>query len=143
MEPWDVITYWGLGYLDGTAVKYLARWRHKAGIQDLKKAIHFIEKQIEVEEARRKERPEQLEVKTSHVCVLVGGCPNREECNRSAHCLGRVPPCDYKQAPAPTEAQFNLVCVREEGCKFQRSCSQDGCCYFDLIQKDLSGRPPK
>ena len=26
-EPWDVITAWDLGYLDGTAVKYLARWK--------------------------------------------------------------------------------------------------------------------
>jgi len=47
-EPWDVITAWGLGYLDGTAVKYLARWRHKGGIEDLKKAAHFIQKKIEV-----------------------------------------------------------------------------------------------
>ena len=47
-EPWDVITAWGLGYLDGTAVKYLARWQHKGGIEDLKKAAHFIQKKIEV-----------------------------------------------------------------------------------------------
>ena len=50
MEPWDVITGWGLGYLDGTAVKYLARWKHKGGIEDLKKAAHFIQKAIEVQE---------------------------------------------------------------------------------------------
>jgi len=49
-EPWDVITAWGLGYLDGTAVKYLARWRHKGGVEDLKKAAHFIQKLLEVEE---------------------------------------------------------------------------------------------
>lgn len=49
MEPWDVITYWGLGYLDGTALKYIARWKHKGGIADLEKAIHFLEKAVEVE----------------------------------------------------------------------------------------------
>lgn len=49
LEPWDVITYWGLGYLDGTALKYIARWKHKNGIEDLRKAIHFLEKCIEVE----------------------------------------------------------------------------------------------
>ena len=46
-EPWDVVIAWGLGYLDGTAVKYLSRWRHKGGVEDLKKAAHFIQKQIE------------------------------------------------------------------------------------------------
>ena len=50
-ETWDVILDWGLGYLDGNAVKYLSRWRHKGGVQDLKKARHYIDKLIEVEEA--------------------------------------------------------------------------------------------
>jgi hypothetical protein len=49
-ETWDVILDWGLGYLDGNAVKYLSRWRHKGGVQDLKKARHYIDKLIEVEE---------------------------------------------------------------------------------------------
>lgn len=49
-ETWDVILDWGLGYLDGNAVKYLSRWRHKGGVQDLKKAAHYIQKLIEVEE---------------------------------------------------------------------------------------------
>jgi len=51
LQPWDVIIAWNMGYLTGTALKYLARWRDKGGIDDLKKAIHFIEKQIEVAEA--------------------------------------------------------------------------------------------
>ena len=50
LQPWDVITAWNLGYLDGTALKYIARWRDKGGINDIKKAIHFLEKFIEVEE---------------------------------------------------------------------------------------------
>lgn len=50
LQPWDVITAWNLGYLDGTALKYIARWRDKGGIADIKKAIHFLEKFIEVEE---------------------------------------------------------------------------------------------
>ena len=51
-ETCDVILDWGLGYLDGNAVKYLSRWRHKGGVQDLKKAAHYIQKLIEVEENR-------------------------------------------------------------------------------------------
>lgn len=53
LEPWDAITHWGLGFLDGNAVKYLARWRHKGGLQDLEKAQHYIQKQIEVEKRRQ------------------------------------------------------------------------------------------
>jgi hypothetical protein len=49
IEPWDAIHSWDLGYFDGTAVKYLARWRNKNGVQDLEKAKHFIEKLIEIE----------------------------------------------------------------------------------------------
>lgn len=49
-EPWDAITHFGLGYLDGNALKYICRWRRKGGVGDLKKAIHYLEKQIEVAE---------------------------------------------------------------------------------------------
>ena len=52
-ETWDVIIDWNLGYLDGNAVKYLSRWRHKGGIEDLKKARHYIDKLIETEMEKR------------------------------------------------------------------------------------------
>jgi hypothetical protein len=48
-SPWDVVNDWGLGYLDGTALKYIARWRKKNGLEDIKKAIHFLEKLVEQE----------------------------------------------------------------------------------------------
>lgn len=48
-ETWDVIRDWGLGYFDGNAVKYLSRWRHKGGVDDLRKARHYIDKLIENE----------------------------------------------------------------------------------------------
>lgn len=51
-ETWDVILDWKLGYLDGNAVKYLSRWRHKGGVEDLRKAAHYIQKLIE-EETRK------------------------------------------------------------------------------------------
>jgi hypothetical protein len=38
-------------YLEATAIKYLCRWRDKGGIQDLDKAIHFIELLKEFESA--------------------------------------------------------------------------------------------
>lgn len=38
-------------YLEATAIKYLCRWRDKGGMQDLDKAIHFIELLKEFESA--------------------------------------------------------------------------------------------
>lgn len=49
IQPWDYIVSNNLGYLEGNAVKYLSRWREKNGVEDLKKAIHYIEKLIEIE----------------------------------------------------------------------------------------------
>ena len=52
VQPWDAILDWGLGFLDGNVVKYMARWRHKDGLKDLYKARHYLDKMIEVEEAK-------------------------------------------------------------------------------------------
>lgn len=49
LQPWDVVLKWKLGYLEGTALKYIARWKDKGGIDDIKKAIHFLEKLVEEE----------------------------------------------------------------------------------------------
>lgn len=49
VQPWDVVAKWNLGYLEGTALKYIARWKDKGGIDDIKKAIHFLEKLVETE----------------------------------------------------------------------------------------------
>ena len=53
IQPWDVVVAWNLGYLEGTALKYIARWQDKGGLNDIKKAIHFLEKLVEVEEAKK------------------------------------------------------------------------------------------
>jgi hypothetical protein len=54
IQPWDFILENGIGFCEGSAIKYLSRWKEKEGIKDLRKAIHFIQKLIEVEEARSK-----------------------------------------------------------------------------------------
>lgn len=48
IQPWDYIAANNIGYFEGTAIKYLTRWKEKGGVEDLKKAIHFIEKLIEL-----------------------------------------------------------------------------------------------
>jgi len=57
IEPWDYIITNGIGYLEGNAIKYLTRWKVKGGIEDLKKASHYIEKLIEVEEKKLTNSP--------------------------------------------------------------------------------------
>ena len=53
IQPWDAMQAWlsreaFIGYLHGNALKYMARWQDKGGIEDVKKARHYIDKLIEV-----------------------------------------------------------------------------------------------
>jgi hypothetical protein len=48
IQPWDFIIANNLGYLEGNIVKYVSRWKDKGGVQDLKKAQHYLQKLIEV-----------------------------------------------------------------------------------------------
>jgi hypothetical protein len=52
IQPWDYIYANNLGYFEGNCVKYVSRWRDKGGIEDLKKAIHYLEKLIELEQGK-------------------------------------------------------------------------------------------
>lgn len=49
IQPWDYIASNGIPYLEGCAIKYLSRWREKGGVNDLRKARHYIDKLIELE----------------------------------------------------------------------------------------------
>jgi len=49
IQPWDYIYANNLGYFEGNCVKYVSRWKDKGGIADLQKAIHYLEKLIELE----------------------------------------------------------------------------------------------
>ena len=59
LQPWEAIDAWltheqHLGYLLGTAMAYLARYNAdgvgKGGMQDVKKAVHTLQRMIEVSE---------------------------------------------------------------------------------------------
>jgi len=54
IQPWDAMEAWMSheafsGFLQGNAIKYIARWKDKGGIEDLRKARHYLDKLIEVE----------------------------------------------------------------------------------------------
>jgi hypothetical protein len=50
IQPWDFIVSNGLPFLEGCIIKYVARHKRKGGLEDLKKAQHFLAKLIEEEE---------------------------------------------------------------------------------------------
>lgn len=57
IQHWDYVEANGIPYLEACAIKYLTRWRDKGGVQDLHKAIHYIEKRIELEEGKPNPAP--------------------------------------------------------------------------------------
>lgn len=46
-EPIDVIRAWDLPWCTANALKYIARYRNKGGVEDLKKARHYLDLEIE------------------------------------------------------------------------------------------------
>ncbi len=57
IQPVEFIHANGIGYMEGSVIKYVSRHRAKGGRQDLEKAIHFLQLLIE------KEYPNQPETK--------------------------------------------------------------------------------
>ena len=47
-QHWDLVISIPLGYLEGCSTKYVARWRKKGGLDDLHKAMHYLDKLMEV-----------------------------------------------------------------------------------------------
>lgn len=50
IQPIEYIYENNLGFCEGNVVKYVTRWREKNGLSDLRKAIHYLELLIELEE---------------------------------------------------------------------------------------------
>lgn len=53
VQPWDAMEAWMspeqfAGFLRGNAIKYVARYQDKGGKEDIRKAIHYLEKLLEV-----------------------------------------------------------------------------------------------
>ena len=49
IQPWDYIAANNIGYFEGNIIKYISRWRDKNGLEDLRKARHYLDKLIELE----------------------------------------------------------------------------------------------
>ena len=55
IQCWDYVVANQLDYFQGSIVKYITRWKHKNGLEDLYKAKHFLEKYIEVNQEQGKQ----------------------------------------------------------------------------------------
>lgn len=56
VQPWAAMEAWMTpeqfsGFLRGNAIKYLARCDDKGGVEDLKKARHYLDRLIELQDA--------------------------------------------------------------------------------------------
>lgn len=49
IQPVEFIHQNGIGFIEGNAIKYLCRWRKKGGLEDLRKARHYIDLLIDME----------------------------------------------------------------------------------------------
>lgn len=49
IEVIDAIEAWGCDFLEGNIIKYVARWKRKDGVQDLKKAAWYLKRLIDRE----------------------------------------------------------------------------------------------
>lgn len=49
IQPVEYIQKNNLGFIEGSCIKYLTRWKTKNGVEDLKKARHFLDLLIEME----------------------------------------------------------------------------------------------
>jgi len=49
IQHWDYVLANDLDYFQAQITKYVTRWKKKNGITDLQKALHFLEKYIEVQ----------------------------------------------------------------------------------------------
>jgi hypothetical protein len=50
IEMWDYAYTHKLDFFEGNIVKYVTRWKHKNGIEDLRKAKQYLDKLIELHE---------------------------------------------------------------------------------------------
>lgn len=52
IQPLEFIEKNNLPFADGNVIKYVCRWRFKNGLEDLRKAKHYIEMLIALEEKK-------------------------------------------------------------------------------------------
>lgn len=60
-QHWDFVSETRMHYLLANATKYISRFHKKNGIQDLKKAMHYVDKALEVFQKESSDKYEKAE----------------------------------------------------------------------------------
>ncbi len=55
IQPVEYIHRNRIPFIEGCVIKYVSRWRQKGGIEDIKKAQHFLELLLELEDSPTQE----------------------------------------------------------------------------------------
>ncbi len=67
IQPIDFITRNGLGFSEGCIIKYVCRYKHKNGVEDLRKARHYLDLLIEQLQAQ------EVPLATQALMAQIGG----------------------------------------------------------------------
>lgn len=76
IQPWDYIAANNLDFFQGNIVRYVTRFRDKNGVEDLRKARHFLDKFIELETAKEKDNAASGTAGSPQADATSGGTPN-------------------------------------------------------------------
>ena len=68
IQPWDAMKAWMPkeafeGYLRGAAIKYLARYDRKGGVEDVRKARHYLDALIESMDGAKHQAPAKAPIR--------------------------------------------------------------------------------
>ncbi len=69
LQPWEIIDALQLNFYEGNALKYLLRRKTDQRVKDLRKAIHYIQHLIDLEESYKKQAMIQ------ELCEMAPKCP--------------------------------------------------------------------
>lgn len=64
MQPIELIVSIGLGFIQGNIIKYVSRYKHKNGIEDIKKCAHYAQLAIQLETRRSPVTTRKIKLKT-------------------------------------------------------------------------------
>ena len=54
IQPVEYIHRNKIPFIEGSVIKYVTRWRQKGGLEDVKKARHFLDLLLQLEEGERR-----------------------------------------------------------------------------------------
>lgn len=70
IQPVEYIHKNRLGFIEGCVVKYVTRWKQKGGVEDLKKARHFLDLLIDMETDQTLAAVENLKREHSRIDII-------------------------------------------------------------------------